>query len=133
MRWSSTAIGRPCASLKASPRAINIIARVVIKGGKFNLTTGNALIEARAVQPTASPTSERGRDQTDGPLERAWRWRKLAITTPVSSISEPTERSMPAVMITKVCPIGQNRVIGDLPQDVGQVARASRRRRARRR
>ncbi len=44
--WKSgllSATGRPCERMNESPSAMSSIASVVMKGGRFSLTTGSAL------------------------------------------------------------------------------------------
>ena len=47
----------------------------------------------------------------------------VAVTTLDRPSSAPTERSMPAVMMTKVMPIGDDAGLGDRAHDVGDVVR----------
>ncbi len=100
--WKSvvcSATGRPCERMNEAPSAISSIASVVMKGGRLSLTTGSALTQP-AAQPTATATISvaaiRGNPLKCSVLA------KSAATTPVSATSEPTERSMPDVMMTNV-------------------------------
>ena len=51
-----TATGCPPEMMYESPSVTSSIAKVVMNGGKFNLTTGSALTQPAAA-PTASPAS----------------------------------------------------------------------------
>src|SRR5437660_7769869 len=87
-------MGRPPVYIKASPRPTYIIARVMIKGGMPPRLMPRPLVSPAAV-PIPSPTT------INAKMPKRW---KDATKTTTSPTIDPTERSMPAVMITKVMP-----------------------------
>src|SRR5256884_1152430 len=87
-------MGRPPVYINASPRPTYIIARVMIKGGMPPRLMPRPLVSPAAV-PIPSPTT------INAIMPKRW---KDATKTTTSPTIDPTERSMPAVMITKVMP-----------------------------
>jgi hypothetical protein len=81
---------------KAKPRAIPIIPSVATKGGVFPLAMIRPL-----KSPHKAPTPKPIRIPTTPGTPSL---RKLAAMTLVSARTEPTDRSIPAIMMTKVIP-----------------------------
>src|SRR5580658_7607156 len=98
--WSAT--GRPCDRMNDAPSAISSIASVVMNGGKLSLTTGNALTQP-AAQPTATATISVA--AISGKPLKCTELAKSAATTPVNATSDPTDKSMPEVIMTNVWPM----------------------------
>ena len=86
--------------MNAPPAAISNIASVVMNGGRFSLTTGSALTQP-AAQPTATATSSVADDERKA-AQMQRNWQKARPLRRVRATSDPTERSMPAVMMTNV-------------------------------
>ena len=89
-------IGRPSVNSSDAPRATLIIPSVAMNGGSFPRVMSS---------PLRSPHSElvsRPASTANGTGQSACS--RLAITTPDSATSEPTERSIPAERITNVMP-----------------------------
>src|ERR1700722_1457555 len=97
-----SATGRPCERINEAPTAISSIASVVMNGGRLSLTTGKALTHP-AAQPTATATTSVA--AINGKPLKCTELAKSAATTPVNATSDPTERSMPDVMMTNVWPM----------------------------
>ena len=82
--------------MKASPRAIASTASVTMNGVMFSAVTAKAL---KAPHRAPSPMPARKEGMTPQPACNA-----RPHTTPVSATTDPVERSMPPVTITKVSP-----------------------------
>ena len=93
----AVAIGEPSEMTKVAPRAIDIIASVAIKEGILPYAVAMPQI-APAARPVSKPIMS---DNHPGRLRSV---KKDAETIAPSAATEPTERSMPAVMMTKVMP-----------------------------
>src|SRR5215216_4069272 len=86
---------------RADPRAMPSVPRVTISGGTLALVTSTPLRTPQAV-PATSPAASPGRiaPQPSPPTASI----TLAAITPEKTSTDPTDRSIPAVMITKVMP-----------------------------
>ena len=86
---------------RADPRAMPSVPRVTISGGTLALVTSTPLRTPQAV-PATSPAASPGRiaPQPSPPTASI----TLAAITPEKTSTDPTDRSIPAVMITYVMP-----------------------------
>ncbi|MNE55234.1 hypothetical protein D3C80_1500590 [compost metagenome] len=77
----------------ATPRAISIMPSVAMKGGSFNWVM---------TKPLISPQSEPVRIPSSMPIQigSCSSFTASAATTPASARTEPTDRSIPPVMMT---------------------------------
>jgi len=89
--------GLPPVIIRANPRAIPIIPKVIIKGAIFPRVIIKPFINPQN-EPVPIPAIM-ANDTGQPPLIR------IADTIPERAKTEPTERSIPAEIITKVCPI----------------------------
>ena len=64
-----------------------------------------------------------GRHSTQGGMKAMPRIISIAASTPVKAVMEPTERSMPPVMITRISPIASKANDGHKAHHDGQVGR----------
>jgi hypothetical protein len=91
------AIGTPPVMACTRPRAIERLARVTMNGG-----TENFAISSPLNSPTAAPAASAPRMTT----VEDWPWApSQAPVTPARPITDPTERSIPAVRMTSDAPI----------------------------
>ena len=97
----------------------SIIASVVMNGGRLSLTTGSALT-SRQQQPTATATTSVVTIKRETAEVQALA--KSAITTPVSGIERADREIDAGGDDDERLADGEDRVVGDLPQHVGQVA-----------
>src|SRR5438093_6721582 len=96
-------MGRPCVNRSAAPRAMLIMPSVAMNGGRRPIE-----IKTPLPIPHASPTSNPivNASGIDRPAARL-----LAITAPENANTEPTDRSIPAVIITNVIPAATTAII----------------------
>jgi hypothetical protein len=85
---------------RADPSAIPRVPRVTISGGTLALVMSTPLTTPQAVPATSPATSPAAIASQPPPMASI----TLAAITPEKTSTDPTERSIPAVMITKVIP-----------------------------
>ena len=89
-------MGRPPVTSSAAPRATLIMPKVEIKGG-----SRPRVIRTPLSRPQRNPLPRPALTASGSGTPAC---NRLAITTPERARTEPTERSIPAVMMTKVIP-----------------------------
>ena len=102
-----------------SPRATYSVPSVMMKGCGRRST-----VRPRPLTRPAGDADQRP-DQDDDRPRPAGLHRRSPATSWRAPCTEPTERSMPAVRMTTNMPERQQRVHGDLLEDVGEVVRAT--------
>src|SRR5439155_9134876 len=96
-------MGRPCVNRSAAPRAMLIMPSVAMNGGRRPIEIKTPL-PIPHTRPTDNPIVNAS--GIDRPAARL-----LAITTPENARTEPTDRSIPAVIITNVIPAATTAII----------------------
>jgi hypothetical protein len=88
----------------ATPRTMNEVPRVTMKAGTFSLAMIVPLIRPTAPAPATAARNPMTTDAKSGSPELNAERMASADNTDAKLITQPTERSMPALMMTNVWP-----------------------------
>lgn len=94
---TSGVTGTPLVIMYIRPRPMLNVPSVAMKGGNWIQVTRNPL-----KQPTASPTNSPANTAETGPAPC---WKASAVTSDDRPITEPTDRSIPPVIMTNIIPM----------------------------
>ena len=95
--FESPKTGTPCVVRRAAPRAISIIAREAMKSGSPNLA-----IRIPVTRPSAAP---RTTPASTAIIIGTFLLTRIALIIPANAATDPTDRSIPEMMITRVIPM----------------------------